>query len=82
MCVVDIRECHIGTHNCSQLCIELGGGYQCSCTDGYELQDDNTTCEGKYVKKLWLDGLLAYVHTLKIDVSDNIINWKQSWVCS
>ena len=43
----DIKECEIGTHNCSQLCIELPGGFKCSCYHGYQLQaDDNITCEG------------------------------------
>ena len=43
----DIKECEIGTNNCSQLCIELPGGFACSCYYGYQLQaDDNITCGG------------------------------------
>ena len=42
----DIGECLIGTHNCSQLCIELDGGYECDCSEGYEVLDDEITCEG------------------------------------
>jgi len=42
----DIGECLIGTHNCSQLCVELDGGFECDCSDGYELGDDGITCEG------------------------------------
>ena len=41
----DVKECLIGTHNCSQLCEELDGEYECSCYDGYELED-NFTCKG------------------------------------
>ena len=42
----DIKECEIGTDNCSQLCIELPGGFECSCHYGYQLQADTITCEG------------------------------------
>ena len=43
---LDIRECHSGTHNCSQLCVELDGGFECDCFNGYKLGDDGATCEG------------------------------------
>ena len=42
----DIGECLIGTHNCSQVCVELDGGYECHCFDGYKLSDDGVTCAG------------------------------------
>ena len=42
----DIKECEIGTHNCSQQCIELPGGFGCGCYHGYQLQADKVTCEG------------------------------------
>ena len=44
--ISDIKECSIGTHNCSQLCIELDGGYRCGCYDGYELEKDGIACKG------------------------------------
>ena len=43
---LDIGECLIGTHNCSQVCVELDGGFECDCFDGYELNDDGVTCDG------------------------------------
>ena len=43
---LDIEECFIGTHNCSHHCVELDGGYNCNCANGYELKDDKVTCEG------------------------------------
>ena len=43
---VDVGECLIGSHNCSQECIELPGGFECDCLPGYELQEDGVTCEG------------------------------------
>ena len=33
-------------HNCSQVCVELEGSFNCSCYSGYELQQDRATCEG------------------------------------
>ena len=45
---IDIGECLIGTHNCSQLCVELDGGYECDCSEGYEIGDDEVTCEGNW----------------------------------
>ena len=43
---LDIGECLRGIHNCSQLCVQLDEGFQCDCSDGYELGDDGVTCEG------------------------------------
>ena len=42
----------INDHNCSQICVELEGSFNCSCYPGYELQEDRTTCEGDYDNKL------------------------------
>ena len=45
--IADVGECLIGTHNCSQLCVELPGGFECNCSSGYKLQEDGVSCEGK-----------------------------------
>lgn len=45
----DIKECENGLHNCSQICIELNGSYECGCNAGYELQSDNATCSGENI---------------------------------
>ena len=42
----DISECLTGVHNCSQLCVELEGRYECRCFDGHELADDHVNCKG------------------------------------
>ena len=34
----DVRECLIGVHNCSQLCVESYEGYMHDRIDGYYLQ--------------------------------------------
>ena len=45
--VLDILNCMINDHNCTQICVEVEGSFSCSCYPGYELQDDGATCEGK-----------------------------------
>ena len=44
--VLDILNCMINDHNCSQICVEVEGSFNCSCYTGYELQDDGVTCTG------------------------------------
>ena len=39
-------ECIMNNHNCSQMCVELEGSFNCSCYSGYTLQEDEVTCEG------------------------------------
>ena len=43
---VDIDECFIGGHNCTQnqRCVNRPGNYECICVSGYELSNGN--CEG------------------------------------
>ncbi|XP_062576062.1 adhesion G protein-coupled receptor E1-like, partial [Saccostrea cucullata] len=40
-----IDECSSNQHLCTQRCINTQGSYRCSCTDGFQLRSDNTTCE-------------------------------------
>ena len=46
MYVADIEECRNGLHNCSQVCVELNGGFECDCFPGFQLLADRTTCIG------------------------------------
>uniref|UniRef100_A0A1X7T6Y2 EGF-like domain-containing protein n=1 Tax=Amphimedon queenslandica TaxID=400682 RepID=A0A1X7T6Y2_AMPQE len=42
-CRTDINEC---SHNvCDQICINTQGSYTCDCNTGYQLRNDNSTCE-------------------------------------
>ena len=52
----DTGECLIGTHNCSQICVQLDEGYECKCSNGYKLRDDRVTCEG--MDLLYMDNIL------------------------
>ena len=58
-CMLDIPNCAINDHNCSQICVEVEGSFNCSCYSGYELQDDGVTCTGT-----WLDTYVTYIRTL------------------
>ncbi|XP_064384592.1 deleted in malignant brain tumors 1 protein-like isoform X4 [Halichondria panicea] len=43
---IDIDECSNYTlNNCSQTCLNVRDGYECSCKTGYRLLPDNVTCE-------------------------------------
>ena len=44
--ILDIPNCMINDHNCTQICVELEGSFNCSCYSGYQLQQDRVTCEG------------------------------------
>ena len=44
--VTDIGNCRNGLHNCSQVCIESIGGFECDCDTGYLLLADRTSCIG------------------------------------
>ena len=39
-------ECMMNNGNCSQICEEEIGSFNCSCYSGYDLQEDGVTCEG------------------------------------
>lgn len=43
----DTNECTIANGNCSQICTNTIGSYQCYCSSGYFLEVDNRTCNGK-----------------------------------
>ncbi len=43
----DIDECDWNNGNCSQICNNIEGSYDCSCQAGYWLSDDEMTCYGK-----------------------------------
>lgn len=42
--LIDLNECSIGTHNCSQICINTMGSYRCACSRGHWLERDERTC--------------------------------------
>jgi len=43
----DIDECLVDNGGCSHTCTNTYGSYLCSCYQGYELMEDNMTCQGR-----------------------------------
>ncbi|XP_072361964.1 thrombomodulin [Scyliorhinus torazame] len=41
----DIDECQSG--ECDQECVNTHGSFKCNCKEGFELQEDGTTCESE-----------------------------------
>ena len=42
----DIDECARDTDGCEETCTDTDGGYECGCTEGYELGPDGHACVG------------------------------------
>ena len=42
--LLDVDECTDGISGCSQICINTNGSYTCTCDNGYQLSNDNHTC--------------------------------------
>ena len=38
-----------GTSGCTQICTDSYGSFKCTCYNGYQLQNDGKTCDGKTV---------------------------------
>ena len=43
---VDIDECSVGNGGCQQECVNTAGSYHCACESGYNLNDNETDCDG------------------------------------
>ena len=45
--IIDVDECSSQDNNCTQICTNTIGSYQCACDVGYMLDMDGFTCSGK-----------------------------------
>lgn len=68
---LDIDECSLGTHTCSQNCQDTQGSFTCSCNSGFELDVDGRTCNGKHanigswnVDSAFKDDILANLNAI------------------
>ncbi|KAI6653399.1 hypothetical protein LOD99_3618 [Oopsacas minuta] len=61
---VDIDECSLNSSNCSQICTNTVGSYNCSCNPGYTLDSDMYTCSG--VNKLVPQGIFLVLIVLML----------------
>ena len=47
--LADINECASdGDNDCDQVCFNTYGSYGCRCNPGYELNEDEKTCQREY----------------------------------
>ena len=88
--MLDIRNCLIGDHNCSQICVELEGSFSCSCYYGYNLQEDKANCAGNDIRMCITSLFLFLILHPDIDectqglagCSYNCINTPGSFFCT
>ena len=45
----DVNECDEGTSGCNQTCTNTNSSYICSCYNGYVLDSDGHSCNGKVI---------------------------------
>jgi len=45
--IIDINECENEKGGCEHSCQNADGTYQCSCDNGYTLNDDKHSCTGE-----------------------------------
>ena len=73
---LDILNCMINDHNCSQLCVEVEGSFNCSCYLGFELHKDKVTCTGNqmqihlymHISTVVTVHTYTYIHTYRVYV--------------
>ena len=55
----DINECSSTNGGCNHVCTNTIGTFLCSCNSGYELESDQRTCVGEWIKGrkilLWIE---------------------------
>ena len=54
-------ECETGADDCEQICLNLEGSFECSCNDGYELDENGRNCTGELLKHFH-----TYQHKIKM----------------
>ncbi|KFM82299.1 Low-density lipoprotein receptor-related protein 2, partial [Stegodyphus mimosarum] len=64
---IDIDECANFGHNCSQICINLEGTYQCSCHNGYQSYGRRCAANGVSPIVMYSTGSEVRAFQLKMD---------------
>ena len=42
---LDVNECDEALDSCDQLCVNIPGGYSCSCRNGYTFDSSTNACD-------------------------------------
>ena len=45
---LDVDECKMDMHGCTQLCANNEGSFRCGCNEGYVLDTNGFSCNGSY----------------------------------
>ena len=45
--ISDTDECNTTNGGCEQVCTNILGSFYCSCNNGYQLQQDGSSCNGE-----------------------------------
>ena len=73
LCYIDHDECKGNVHGCEQQCLNLPGGYNCTCSSGYRLNvKDFKKCDGNVFYNLQLRFILMFAF-LKTNTRANIL---------
>jgi len=67
----DVDECKSGTAQCTQICTKTSDSYECSCNEGYKLDEDGFTCGGgdfcQGVLSMWHKNLHKTQHSTTLN---------------
>ena len=67
---IDINECSEGTAGCAHVCTDTIGSYICSCDQGYHLDSEGQTCNGKSKTKIYLAAVENRSNSFLIDIDE------------
>lgn len=69
-----MNECETDNGGCAQICTNVFGSFECSCSAGYTLAADNLGCDGKNIMALALRMNIGIIFCLFTDVDECLSN--------
>ncbi len=60
ICFPDENECLVDNGGCEQICENTAGYFKCGCFEGYKLNVDHKTCDGKIYYSLNITAMARY----------------------
>ena len=84
--VSDVDECVDDTaNNCDQVCTNIVGGFECSCTGNTVLSANGITCNSKYYPSIHFPCVSCtsvYIMCFQFNNKDKVINLLPSFTCA